>query len=124
MLNLLQISNTTVKVGLTYCCGGVQVLVLFLGFRCCSLRMLGQDLLFLVSTPLPHQPYLVILSLQARRCSAKLISSVFSGSLLCPHQTVRLHCACLSTSSCLLDCLNQVHGTTETGSRKATCSFL
>lgn len=72
---------------LTYCCGRVQVLVLFLRSRHCSLRMLSQDLLFLVSLSLPLQPYHISLSLQAHRCSAKLISSTFSGVLPCPHQS-------------------------------------
>lgn len=53
-LHLLQISDTAVKVDLT--CGGVQVLALFLRSRLCSLRMLGQDLLFLVSLSPSHQP--------------------------------------------------------------------
>lgn len=51
--------------------------------------MLSQDLLFLLC-PISHPTNL---SLQAHRCSAKLISSTFSGSLTCPYQRARLHCA-------------------------------
>lgn len=48
-------NSSTVKTYLTHYSEGVQVLLVLLKFRNCSLRMLSQDLLFLLCLPLPYQ---------------------------------------------------------------------
>lgn len=84
-------NSSTVKTDLTYYSGVIQVLLVFLKLGCCLLRILGQDLLFLLCLPLLHQST-INHSLQDHRCSVKIISSTFPGSLTHPYQTARLHC--------------------------------
>lgn len=92
-------NSSTVKTDLKYYSGGVQVLLVFLKFGCCSLRMLSQDLVFLLCLPLPHQ-------------------SSHQSQLLCKNNLINMSLAerqiSLSISSCLLNCLNQVYATTKT----------
>lgn len=91
-------NSSTVKTDLKYYSGGVQVQLVFLKFGCCSLRMLSQDLVFLLCLPLPHQ-------------------SSHQSQMLCKNNFINMSLAerqiSLSYSSCLLNCLNQVYATTK-----------
>lgn len=91
-------NSSTVKTDLKYYSGGVQVQLVFLKFGCCSLRMLSQDLVFLLCLPLPHQ-------------------SSHQSQVLCKTNFINMSLAerqiSLSISSCILNCLNQVYATTK-----------
>lgn len=96
-------NNSTVKTDLTYCSGGVQILLVFLKFRH-SLRMVSQDLIFLLCLPLPyqssHQSLYKLTKLMLGKTNFLCFFRVFNMSLS-ESQTS------LYISSCLLNFLNQ-----------------
>lgn len=98
-------NSSTVKTDLMYSSGGVQILLVFLKFGCCSLRMLSQDLLFLLCLPLPHQSsHQSLFTTSHVLCKNNFFYffRVFNMSLSESQTSLFIY-------SCLLNCLSQVY---------------